>query len=341
LGKTKPVEIEMKIGIIGLGSIGQNHVSCLKKIGIHDIVALRTKRGLKELPKDFDYINQVYNEDDFYNERPDGVIISNPTALHVQSMIEPLKKNLSIFVEKPISESLADLKKIEKYDKSKILVGYCFRHNKIINEVKDVIISGKLGKIIKANFYCGQYLPLWHTYTDYNKEYYARKDLGGGAIRTLSHEIDISNFLVGMPTEILANVSKISDLKIDVDDSAQLICRNKQDTTISIELDYLNPLGERHGSIFGSKGYLKYSLSDSKIVFSNLQGKIEIIYDNPNLKFEDMYLRQMKHFIRLVNGKEKSECTFYDGINVLRIITAAERSSNSNRVWKKIEKMRG
>ncbi len=57
----------MKIGIIGLGSIGQRHARTLIKLGITDIYALRTKKGtLTELPTDLRTIKEIYTG--FYRE---------------------------------------------------------------------------------------------------------------------------------------------------------------------------------------------------------------------------------------------------------------------------------
>lgn len=326
----------MKIGIIGLGSIGQRHALCLKKLGVNDIVALRSNRGAKRISDEFDFIKFLYDEKEFYSEKVDGVIISNPTAFHVQSMVNPLELNLPIFVEKPLSNHLDELKKIEKYDKSKIQVGYCFRYNPLINKIKDILMLNKIGEIIKANLYCGQYLPIWHTYTDYTQEYFARKDLGGGALRTLSHEIDISNFLFGPSVEVLANISKISDLEIDVDDNAQLFLKHDEELISCIELDFLNPLSERYGSIFGTKGYLKYSLSDSKITLANIQGDVETVYNESNPKFDEMYLNQMKSFVDMIKGERKSKCGFKDGLSVMKIIDASEKSSDNKKDWIKV-----
>ncbi|GAJ19017.1 unnamed protein product, partial [marine sediment metagenome] len=160
-------------------------------MGYEDIVALRTKKGTtKTLPVEFNYINEIFNVKDFYSNNLDGVIISSPTSLHIETMKIPLEKKIPIFVEKPIADSIEQLREIDDYDLNSVMIGFSLRYNEIINIVKEFIASGKLGKIYKANLYCGQFLPSWHPYADYRKEYYARKDLGGGVIRTLSHEID-------------------------------------------------------------------------------------------------------------------------------------------------------
>ncbi len=326
----------MKIGIIGLGSIGKRHVRCLRKLGYEDIVALRTKKGTtKTLPVEFNYINEIFNVKDFYSNNLDGVIISNPTSLHIETMKIPLEKKIPIFVEKPIADSIEQLREIDDYDLNSVMTGFSLRYNEIINIVKEFIASGKLGRIYKANLYCGQFLPSWHPYADYKKEYYARKDLGGGVIRTLSHEIDLMHYFLGDPKELCASVEKISDLEIDVDDNVYMICKMVNHSLVSIELDYFNPVLTRRGIIFGSEGTIEYSFSKLNVTFADYNGKIRIIYKNINLDWNKMYIDQMKNFVNFIKNKESLCCTFQDGVNVMKIIKAAEESTRT-KTWQKV-----
>ena len=325
----------MKIGIIGLGSIGQRHVKCLGLLGLKDITALRTKKGMVSLPKELKYVKQAFKQGEFYSNKLDGIIISNPTSMHVQSMKTALEKGIPVFVEKPISDSLEQLKELDGCDVSNVMVGYCLRYNKIINFVKDFIDAGKLGKIYKAHLYCGQYLPYWHPYADYRKEYYSRKELGGGVLRTLSHEIDLVYYLFGSIKELTALVEKISDLDIDVDDNALIMAKTAKNMTALVELDCINPEISRSGVIFGFKGKLEYSFSKFSIIFTKYGKKEKIIYSNTNLNRDDMYVEQMKNFVNFIKTREKIQCNYEDGVNVMKVIKAAE-DSMKNRRWEKV-----
>jgi len=317
----------MKIGIIGFGSIGQRHIKCLKELGFKDIVALRTKKGtLKTLPKEFQYIKEVFNKDEFYSSNLDGIIISNPTSLHIETMKSPLKKGIPVFVEKPLASSLEQTKELKECNTSKVVVGFCLRYNDIIQEVKKFISSGKLGKIYKANFYCGHYLPFWHKHSDYRKEYSARKDLGGGVLKTLSHELDLVHYFFGEIKELCGSAEKISNLEIDVDDNVYMLCRIANNCLVTVELDYLNPISTRKGVIFGVKGVLEYSFS-GKVTFTDYNGKTKLIYNNTNIDRNKIYIKQMKHFINLIQAKEKPVCSYEDGLYVMKIIKAVENST--------------
>ena len=72
----------------------------------------------------------------------------------------------------------------------------------------------------KVGFRRSFYLPKWHPYADYTQEYTARKKLGGGVIRTLSHEIDLALHWFGQYSNAVGYAEKISHLQLDTDDSA-------------------------------------------------------------------------------------------------------------------------
>ena len=135
----------MKALFIGLGSIGQRHARSLKHLGHTDIVALRTRKGTsKALPEDISFIKEYDDIEDFYSTSMDCVIIANPTSLHVEAMKRPLSQGIPIFIEKPISDSVESLKAIKDLDTSRILVGYCLRHNDLISAIADLVSSGRL-----------------------------------------------------------------------------------------------------------------------------------------------------------------------------------------------------
>lgn len=326
----------MKIGIIGLGSIGQRHARTLLKLGISDIYALRTKKGtITKVPDDLRDLREVYSEDEFYDLGLDGVIIANPTSLHINTMKKALKKNIAVFVEKPLANHLSEVMELEGYNLSKVVVGFTLRYDAVFNHIKDVLDSNRLGEVYKAHLYCGQYLPHWHPYADYRKEYYSRKELGGGAIRTLCHEIDIMHYLFGVPKEVLGVVEKLSSLQIDVDDNALLICRTKNNALIIIELDYLNPKDIRNGVVFGSHGILEYTYSNPEIKFIDNNGHIDLLYKKEKQDWEITYRREMEDFISCISIGNSPKSTFHDGVEVMNIIEKAELSTRL-KSWQKI-----
>jgi predicted dehydrogenase len=260
--------------------------------------------------------------------------------LHIRTLKSALTLNVPVFVEKPLADSVDQLEEIHPEDRMRVMVGFCLRFHKIIRLVKEFLDAGNLGKISKARLYCGQYLPLWHPYTDYRNEYFSRKELGGGVLRTLSHELDLTRYLFGEMEELTGFSGKISDLQIDVEDTAFFFGRTVRGITTSVELDYLNPLFKREGVIIGSGGSLTYSFNPLALVFSDSDGAIRHVLNKDiqmdvNTFNHDMYLEQMKNFLNFVRGTEKPMSGFADGAYVMRIIKAIEDSTRL-KSWQKL-----
>jgi len=320
-----------KILIIGTGSIGIRHIRCLLKVSKYAIAAYRTNRGnIKELPDDIkNKIRCFYNEDEAFSWDPDVLIISNPTSLHLKYVLKAIEYNIDTLVEKPLAEDIAEVDKVKEILKNRdnfIAVGYNLRFNPLIDHIKKIILSNKYGKIIKTELNVGHYLPYWHPYEDYQTSYVAKKDLGGGVIRTLSHEIDLGQYWFGKYKKIFSKVLKISDLKIDVDDYSFIFAEMESGAILTISMDYLNPISQREGSILFENGLLTYDFYNLTIKFLeyNLNSKWQTIADYSDYDYNYQYENQLIHFL---NQDKSKICTLDEGINVLNVIKKCEESN--------------
>ena len=318
----------------GLGSIGLRHLEVLNKIGKFDIAAYRTKKGLKKIPEEIGgKIKYFYNEKDAFTWNPDFMVVSNPTNLHLKYLLKSVDYKIDALIEKPIASDFTQIKKAEdkiKNRKNNIYVGYNLRFHPIITKIKEIIDLGKFGKVLKAELYVGEYLPFWHPYEDYRKSYAAKKELGGGVLRTLSHEIDLGQYWFGEYKKIFAKVLKISDLDINVDDSTDIFAEMKNRTIFKITMDYLNPLGIRKGEMFFEKGLLKYNFSKKEVIFidyKNRENKILLKIDYYD--YNEQYRFQMENFLKKSGNKL---CSLEEGINVLKVIDKCEESNRKGRM---------
>jgi len=321
-----------KILIIGCGSIGQRHILALLKLGEKNIAAYRTKKGhIKKLSEKIESNIQIFsNVEDAFNWKPTHLIISNPTSLHLRYISLGIKNGLKIFVEKPITNSIKDFNKntitIDELNKYKGIVGYNLRFNKLFRKIKQIIETKKYGNVLSSYFEVGHYLPFWHPYEDYRKSYAAKKSLGGGVLKTLSHEIDLVYYFFNDINNVFAKVKKISPLEIDVDDNVDIILNSELCANIRIHLDYLKPLPTRKGEIQFEKGLLEYNFNESTIYFTDYKtNKKELIF-NEKTDYNDQYVYQMKYFLS-ENNNINIACTFEEGIKSLKAINACEISN--------------
>lgn len=319
----------MKVLIIGLGSIGQRHANALISLDIKNIAALRTAKGKKDIdPNLNDKIQMFKNEQEAFLWKPTHIVISNPTSLHLPYVKKAIEHNVKFFVEKPISDNLSDINLSKNVAKVNGVVGYNLRFHGLIQFVKNIIDTKKFGHVVTAQLHVGQYLPNWHPYEDYRSAYYSRKDLGGGALRTLSHEVDLMQFLFGQVKTVFAKVEKLSDLDIDVDDVTTILAETEMCKQITVHINFLDPKIKRIGIIYFSQGVLHYDFIKSTVIFINNNGDITTLYsDQENIN--NQYKLQMEGF--LTETKSNYACSFKEGIEVLKIIEKCIQSNDEKK----------
>lgn len=303
----------MKILIVGLGSIGRRHASILQQHPEIECAAFRSKKGtLKDGKNDLMEFSTI---EEALNFRPDGVIISNPTSLHVQSALPFLMKGIKVLIEKPISFSLSDAQILLPY-KHLIRVAYCMRFLSVYSQIEKIFEDEPPFKIsFKRSFF----LPNWHPYADYRQEYVASKELGGGAVRTLSHELDLIVKWFGKPNSIQGITDKISFLEIDSDDFAFYVIKTQQGCRVAFEIDLFSPNNVFMGEAYTSAG--KYFWDLNSLQFWGYADKTpQTLLNLSNNDFVHMYENQIADFIDFITSGTSKNSTFDEACLTLELI---------------------
>jgi predicted dehydrogenase len=325
-----------KILIAGLGSIGRRHLRNLVTLGETDIVLLRSHRAT--LPDDevAGYPVETEIHAALKKHRPRAVIVANPTALHLDVAVPAARQGCAILLEKPISASMNGVTRLQSAlarSGAKVLVGFQFRFHPALLRAREVIQDGAIGRVISAHVHFGEYLPAWHPWEDYRGGYAARADLGGGVLLTQCHSLDYLPWLVREPEAVSGFVGKLSDLEVDVDDTAEIVLRFAGGQLGTIHLDYAQQPPSHLIEIEGTRGSLHCDL---------LAGTMRV-YRAGNSAWEDfalpagwerntMFLDEMEHFLAVARGEMQPACNLEDGVRVMQLIEAVRRSSKSGRV---------
>jgi len=321
--------------IIGAGSIGQRHILNLKKIGINNITALRSKKGhYKKLPKELG-VNEIESWDEVKNIKPDIAIISNPSSLHIDSALKISNDVKGIFIEKPISNNLTGCNKlIDILTDKKItsFVGHNLMFHSMIKEVRKFINENDIGEIINIQCQVGQWLPDWHPYEDYTKAYYARKDLGGGVALSLIHEIHLALDLAGLPTHVFGEITEYQKLNLEVDVCSDLMIKHKSGAVSQIHLDFLQKPSHRSGLITFEKAWLSYDFNKMEVLVQRTNGEAYTLYKNSHYDSNNMYIEQLKEFICMVEeGRVRHKYDALSSLESLKVVEALFKSNSTGR----------
>jgi predicted dehydrogenase len=327
----------MRFLIAGFGSIGRRHLRNLRTLGENDFVLLRSNKST--LPDDEIAGLPVETDiDAALAHNPDGVIISNPTALHLPVAIPAAKAGCAILMEKPVSHSferLDEFKSAVKSGEAGVLMGYQFRFHPGLIQVKAWLSDGLIGRPLSFRAHWGEYLPNWHPWEDYRASYTARPDLGGGVVVTLSHPVDYLRWLLGDVETLWAFSDKISDLEIEVEDFAEIGLKFINGTTGSLHLDYYQKPPSHTMEITGTLG---------RITWDNSDGRARLFHDETetwqdvglpeNFDRNDLFLAEMRHFLEITQKIAQPICSLADGEAALKICLAVHQSASSGQLIK-------
>lgn len=313
----------MRVLFIGLGSIGKRHLEVLKNLENDvEIIAYRSNKNSEKV----EGVRSYYSLDKALNKSPDIVFITNPTSLHIRYAKKCAEAGCNLFLEKPLSHNLNDCKHLINIVEEKELItlmGCNMRFNPVIKKIREIILNNEINNIYSYRIECGSYLPDWHLNEDYRESYSARKDLGGGVILDLIHEIDYAYWLFGEIESIQSYSGHISHLQINTEDVAEIILKNDTDVLGNIHLDYFR---------FNSKRNIEIISKNFIIEADLLNGELNIKYNDKNIRYEYdfdsnyMYEQQMKYFLKCVKNNEQTFNDIKDGYKVLKIALKARES---------------
>jgi len=264
-------------------------------------------------------------------EKPDVALITNETRYHIDTAIKLANSGISLFVEKPLSDSLKKIDKLTSIIKKKkitTMVGCNLRFHPCIKKLKKLISTNKIGRIISIHAENCSYLPDWHPYENYTQGYAARTELGGGVLLTNIHEIDYLCWIFGNIKSVYSVTGKFSDLQITADDFSYLLLEFKNKILGDVHLNFFQKSPSRFCKIIGTDGIIYCNLLTNNIKIYNSKKKKWLQYLKlKNYNYNDMYVEELRHFINCVRTNKKTINSVNDSINSLNIVINAKKSS--------------
>jgi predicted dehydrogenase len=291
--------------IVGYGSIGARHARLLTELGCRTAVV--SKREV-DFPVRYADLGQALT-----TEQPDYVVIANATNQHHATLLTLVQLSYTgtVLVEKPL---FSDFKELGKLPFKQIFVAYNLRFHPIIQRLKHLL---KGEEILSAQAYVGQYLPDWRPATDYRESYSAKASQGGGALRDLSHELDYLLWMLGGWQKVSALGGHLSPLEISSDDVFALMMTTLACPIAMLQLNYLDKLARRTVLINTANHTIEADLIKGIVTLDRQAESFTVGRD-------DTY-RAMHE--AMISGRSDSLCSLTEGLEVMRLIAAAEKSA--------------
>lgn len=324
-----------RIAVVGCGSIGRRHIRNLARAGIDRIVGIEPREDRREAVEALG-VRTAQSLHEAWRWTPDAVFVCTPTSVHMEPAIEAARRGCHLFIEKPLSHDTTGVRTLlELAEKHELvtLVGCNLRFHPGLRRVKELLDEGVAGTIVAARVQVGQYLPDWRPSQDYRTVYSARSDLGGGIILDAVHEIDYARWLLGEVDELVCFADRLSHLEIETEDTAALLLRFASGAIGELHLDYVQRSYARTCEIIGDRGTIRWDFGKSVVGYDSFGGRREYATGGgPGWDANEMYVEELAHFLRCLEGRDEPCLDVFDGARVLELALAAKESSARGRV---------
>ena len=246
-------------GVLGLGSIGRRHLSNLRLMHPDDDIMAVSASGTNKEPPEGVALVAV---DELILLGPAYVIIASPAPFHDGAARQLLANGIPVLIEKPLAHSAevgrSTLDYFNQIKAPRAAVGYCLRFLDSAVLVKDFIEAERIGEIYNVFSTVGQYLPQWRPEKNIAESVSANRNLGGGVLLELSHELDYLQWLLGDLTLVSSKLRNSGEFDIDVEDIADLTLSANKDVHVNVHLDFLQKSPQRECQIIGKNGRLRW-----------------------------------------------------------------------------------
>lgn len=327
-----------RILIVGHGSIGQRHLRIVRESLPHANLAVLLRSGAKEV----EGVTCFTSMDQALAFKPLAAIIANPAPFHIDSALALARNGCHLLVEKPIStatEQVHSLLQVVREQGIVLQVGYNLRFLPSLRDFRRQVQSGRVGRILSVRCEVGQHLETWRPGNDYRIGVSARRELGGGVLLELSHELDYLRWIFGEAEWVSAWIGQQGALDIDVEDTAHLLLGMAESTggdvvpvgpVVSLALDFLRRDMTRRCIAIGEYGSL---------IWDALTGTVELRSDaKPSGQFlfehkpprDYTYREQWLSFLGSVDKKESPLIDGYAGLAVIDLVERARQSAEAD-----------
>jgi len=219
---------KVKIGVVGLGKIGIQHLKSISEMENMELAAICD--GDKETA---DKHGVEYNATSFYDVYEminsgiiNAILIATPHYSHTPITVAAFEAGLHVLCEKPIAVHKADaeemLKVHAKHPELIFSAMFLMRAADVYSKVKKLLESGELGRIYRMNWTITDW---YRTQTYYNAGGWRAtwKGEGGGVlINQCPHQFDLLQWFFGMPSKVRAfcSMGKYHDIEVEDDVTA-------------------------------------------------------------------------------------------------------------------------
>ena len=333
---------EIKWGFIGCGNVVENKSGPAFNTAENSMVYAVMRRNIKkaeESAKKLGAKKWYDNVDDLLkDEEINAVYIATPQGLHLEQAIKCCKAKKPTYIEKPFARNYKEALQItEMFEKAGVplYVAHYRRALPKFIKIKEILESGKIGKIVEADFR----LNRKYDYDQVHNTWLYNTELsGGGKFYDIApHSIDIMVDLLGNFTKINGiatnnnNEYKVEDVVVMSFETDKGVIGTANFN--SIALDKKDKM-----QIYGTKGKIEFSMHGNEdILITTKEGEERLQINNPKIIQENMVHDVVK---ALLTGEHFHTCSGREALETSRIMDEVLKGyyhGRDDEFWKREE----
>lgn len=325
---------DIRVGVLGLGSMGRHHVRNARETEGFELVALADPNGDRfEVARGMDVLPDV---DAMIEVGIDAAVVAVPTAYHFEAVMKLAEAGIHTMVEKPLASTLEEGEAMVKaFEDAGVVgaVGYVERCNPALLEMRRLVSEGYLGDV-------------YQIVTRRQSPFPARISDVGVVKDLATHDVDLAAWVAGSEYEtVFAQTAYRSGREFE--DMVTASGRFKNGVLVSHLVNWLTPFKDRITVVTGERGALVADTAMSDLTFYE-NGRFPIQWDQiaafrgvsegevtrfALVKREPLRVEH-EHFRDAILGTGTEHVTMREGLQTMKVIQALLDSAASGEAVK-------
>lgn len=337
--------MSLSVLFLGLGGVGQRHLRNLRHLRPEARVAAVRHVGRRfEIKPDLNadagtdivekYGITVYSDmaTALREFRPDCAVVASPTSAHAAQAAELLAAGIPLLLEKPACQDDAELDRLlaaQAAGGAMVMVAYMLRFNPSVVRLRRWVAERRLGKVTGIDVEANSYLPAWHPYESFKDFYAGRKDLGGGAILTEIHLVDLLGAMFGAPRRLWSVGGALSPHGLEVEDSVASLLEYQLDGRVlgaTVNVSFMQRPVRHAITVKCEQGRLVWTLADNKVVAEDCGAGVVDSFTAAGFERNQMFVDELAHFLACLESGAEPESSLAQAAAGQRIANAMRRS---------------
>ena len=316
---------KLKFGVIGVGGMGNLHLSNLKALSEVEVVAISdiNEARLAEIGEKYNIPKCFTDYRKLLESGVDAVVVATPPFAHRNPVVEALERGIHVFLEKPMAANLKDAE--EMYNaairsSAFLMVGYCLRFHDLYEWIKEQSET-RLGEPVNLAHVAFGSIPA-HTWL-------LKKELSGGMLNENGvHVLYVMYWYAGKFKRVQA-LSKTLNNDISIEDNIAFQALHEKGAFSSFIQSWSCTHPYRSWAMCFENGTITFDgyLGGEVKLSARDSSKVETkIFE---MEWQNMYRREIEHFVHSIMRGEKPVINEVDGLEIQKAVDAAYRSAET------------